>query len=64
VEELARCYRCEEMLPVSVFAGDRSKPSGRKSICRECDRRRARDRYEERQADVPEYMRRRSKWRP
>jgi hypothetical protein len=61
-EELARCYRCEEMLPVGSFAGDRSKASGRKSICRECDRKRARDADELSQADVPQYMRRRSRW--
>ena len=53
-------FRCGELLPVGAFAGDRSESSGRKSICKECDRVRARDRYEERMADVPEYLRRQS----
>jgi hypothetical protein len=38
----ARCHRCERDLAVAAFATDRSKASGRKSICRECDREKAR----------------------
>jgi hypothetical protein len=39
------CSRCEERLPVEAFAIDRSKPSGRKSACKQCDRERAREYY-------------------
>jgi hypothetical protein len=40
------CAGCEQRLPVDAFAVDRSKPSGRKSACKECDRAKARDYYE------------------
>jgi hypothetical protein len=41
----ARCYRCEEFRPVSEFAGDKSKASGRKSICKRCDREKSKRYY-------------------
>jgi hypothetical protein len=37
VSELARCYACGEEMPVDLFSRDRSKASGRASICRACD---------------------------
>lgn len=40
-----RCYRCRETLAAEDFAIDRSKGSGRKSICKRCDRARAAARY-------------------
>ncbi len=40
-----RCYRCERVRPLEEFPVDRSKPSGHKSICRECDRAKARRYY-------------------
>jgi hypothetical protein len=40
-----RCYACGEDLPFEAFAVDRSKASGRKSICRRCDREKARAYY-------------------
>jgi hypothetical protein len=42
----AVCYRCGRDLPLQVFAVDRTKKSGRSSICRECDRVKSRDYYE------------------
>ncbi len=35
--EEARCYRCAIPKPIDQFARDRSKASGRKSICKPCD---------------------------
>jgi len=35
--EVARCYACGEDRPVCGFSRDRSKASGRASICRACD---------------------------
>jgi hypothetical protein len=46
--ETATCYRCRRDLPVAAFAVDRSKGSGRKSICRECDRAKAKVYYAQR----------------
>ncbi|HEX5374632.1 MAG TPA: hypothetical protein VFW48_00575 [Solirubrobacterales bacterium] len=43
----ARCYRCGESKPVSEFAKDRSKASGYKSICKDCDRAKSRRYYTE-----------------
>ena len=40
-----RCYACNRELPFEVFAPDRSKGSGRKSICRRCDNAKARRYY-------------------
>lgn len=40
-----RCYVCLEELPVDAFAVDRSKASGRKSVCKSCDRRRVAERW-------------------
>jgi hypothetical protein len=39
------CYACGEKLPYTEFAPDRSKSSGRKSICRVCDRAKSRAYY-------------------
>ena len=39
------CYRCRRFLPVEAFAADKSKASGRKSICRACDRAKSRAYY-------------------
>jgi hypothetical protein len=39
------CATCEQRLPVDAFAVDRSKPSGRKSRCKACDREKSREYY-------------------
>lgn len=39
------CYVCRDSLPLDCFATDASKRSGRKSICRGCDRAKARRYY-------------------
>jgi hypothetical protein len=45
------CATCDRTLPRESFGRDASKPSGLKSICKECDREKARAYYErERQA--------------
>ena len=48
-EKLAKrwklCRKCDEMKELSDFARDRSKASGRKSICKLCDREKARRYY-------------------
>ena len=45
------CARCDRSLPRELFGRDASKASGLKSICKECDRAKARAYYErERQA--------------
>ena len=36
--EVACCYACKRDKPVGEFSPDRSKASGRTSICRACDR--------------------------
>ena len=36
-DAVTRCPRCERVFPVSEFARDRSKASGRKSWCKTCD---------------------------
>src|SRR5215218_8667722 len=38
--DVAPCYICGRVLPVSEFSRDRSKASGRASRCRSCDRER------------------------
>ncbi len=40
-----RCYRCKQDLQFEDFAVDRSKASGHKSVCKRCDRERARGYY-------------------
>jgi hypothetical protein len=40
------CYSCGLELDAEEFAADRSKGSGRKSICKVCDREKARAYYE------------------
>ncbi len=42
---VSTCYRCRRSLGPEDFARDRSKASGRASICRECDRAKARAYY-------------------
>jgi hypothetical protein len=42
---MRRCYSCAATLPESAFAPDPSKGSGVKSICRRCDREKARRYY-------------------
>jgi hypothetical protein len=39
------CAGCETRKPVDDFAVDRSKPSGRKSVCKACDREKSREYY-------------------
>lgn len=72
------CSNCDEALELDEFPRDRSKGDGRKSICKACDRakakayyeanreqvlERASARYEEKMKDVPTYLRRRSQRR-
>ena len=38
VDPTAACFRCGEKKAVSAFYADKSKASGRKAICKECDR--------------------------
>ena len=72
------CTKCGEARTLDEFPRDRSKGSGRKSICKECDREKARGyyqanretvlarmsaRYEEKHKDVPAYLRR-QRWKP
>ena len=40
------CSGCRQRLPVEAFSVDRSKPSGRKSRCKVCDREKSRAYYE------------------
>lgn len=42
---MKRCYACEVEKSEAEFAVDPSKASGRKSICRPCDRVKARGYY-------------------
>jgi hypothetical protein len=44
-----RCYPCQRTLAEPSFATDRSKASGRKSICIGCDREKSREYYRDRQ---------------
>ncbi len=39
------CFRCGERKPAGEFYADRSKASGRKSICKACDRAKGRAYY-------------------
>ena len=39
------CTNCDEVLELEDFPRDRSKGGGHKSICKECDRGKARDHY-------------------
>jgi hypothetical protein len=55
------CPKCGQMRPLSEFALDRSKASGRKSHCRDCDRAKSRAYYvanRERKLDKLEAQRR------
>jgi hypothetical protein len=40
--ETSHCPRCKRQLPIAAFGVDRAKPSGRRSICRACDRAKSR----------------------
>lgn len=64
-ENLRRCSRCGDTKLDRGFARDRSKASGFKSHCKDCDAERAKHYYEKKQVDVPEYLRRTSggRWR-
>src|SRR3954451_1812195 len=42
---LQPCYRCGEKKPYREFSPDRTKTSGRSSICRPCDREKSREYY-------------------
>jgi hypothetical protein len=46
-ETESTCFRCGERKPADAFYADKSKASGRKSICKACDRAKARDYYAE-----------------
>jgi hypothetical protein len=46
-EDRLICRRCGESRRISEFARDRSKTSDRKSICKRCDRLKARRYYQE-----------------
>jgi len=59
--ELRRCYRCERDILPRAFAIDRSKGSGRKSICKRCDRAKSRAYYAANSARVIARARRRQK---
>lgn len=51
-----RCYRCKLLKPASLFAADRSKASGRKSICKACDREKSQVYYQaNREAKIARY---------
>jgi hypothetical protein len=53
---MRRCYVCGEERPAEEFAVDRSKASGRKSICKACDREKTRRKYvERRRGELSEY---------
>ena len=39
------CYRCQSERPVEDFTRDSAKADGRKSICKSCDREKAREYY-------------------
>lgn len=43
----ARCYRCQQSKPLAEFARDKSKATGRKSICKDCDKAKSRRYYTE-----------------
>lgn len=40
-----RCYACGETKPAEDFPRDRGKASGRASICKACDREKAKNYY-------------------
>ena len=44
---IAQCTSCNIKKPVDEFSKDRSKPSGHKSICKACDRKKSKTYYEE-----------------
>ncbi len=46
------CGRCGRTLPLAEFSRDSSKPSGRKSICIPCDRKKAKSYYQKNRAAV------------
>lgn len=50
------CSGCARALPVDGFARDKSKASGRKSICRACDRAKSRRYYEQNRERKLAYM--------
>ncbi len=48
---IKRCPRCGVERPLGEFAVDRSKASGRKSLCKACDRDKARRYYAAKRAE-------------
>lgn len=42
---MCECYRCHEVKPISEFSKDKRRASGYSTICRECERERAREKY-------------------
>ena len=50
---MMRCYRCGGVYGLEAFSRDRSKASGRKSICKPCDREKHRREYNERRRVPP-----------
>jgi hypothetical protein len=54
------CYACHEELPIEEFAPDGSKSSGRKSICRGCDRAKSRRYYDANRERKLAYMAKRN----
>lgn len=49
----ARCYWCEEFLPLTEFPVDAAKASGRKAICRLCNAEKSRQYLAGRRAGLP-----------
>ncbi len=45
MDERGTCSRCGENKPVTEFYGDRTKASGRRSICKVCDLEKSADYY-------------------
>jgi hypothetical protein len=57
---LKTCTKCGNELRIGEFARDESKASGRKSICRACDREKSRDYYERNRERKLAYMAKRN----
>lgn len=45
MDETKRCPRCKTVKPLAEFAVDNSKRTGRKSLCKECDKAKAASYY-------------------
>jgi hypothetical protein len=54
VEQTERvCTRCGALRPLDEFARDRSRPSGRKGMCKRCDAEKSLARYRARRGEQP-----------